>query len=41
MILYLLRHGETDWNAKERVQGVTDTVLNKKGLDYELVYLFS
>lgn len=32
MILYLLRHGETDWNAKERVQGATDTVLNKKGL---------
>lgn len=32
MILYFLRHGETDWNAKERVQGITDTVLNKKGL---------
>jgi broad specificity phosphatase PhoE len=33
MILYLLRHGETDWNAKERIQGATDTVLNKRGLE--------
>ena len=32
MILYLLRHGETDWDAKERVQGVSDAALNKKGL---------
>lgn len=37
MILYLLRHGETDWNAKERVQGATDTVLNKKGLQQAYV----
>lgn len=29
--LYLVRHGETEWNAKELVQGHTDIPLNKKG----------
>ena len=29
--LYLVRHGETDWNKKKLIQGVTDVPLNKKG----------
>ena len=29
--LYVVRHGETDWNAAMRLQGQTDTALNDKG----------
>ena len=32
MLLYLLRHGETAWNAQRRIQGVSDTPLNEIGL---------
>jgi probable phosphoglycerate mutase len=31
-ILYLVRHGETDWNATGRWQGHTDVPLNERGL---------
>jgi probable phosphoglycerate mutase len=31
--IYILRHGETDWNQQGRVQGSTDNVLNAKGLE--------
>lgn len=31
MDLYILRHGETDWNRKKRFQGQTDTSLNLEG----------
>mmetsp|Transcript_23636 Transcript_23636/g.33014 ORF Transcript_23636/g.33014 Transcript_23636/m.33014 type:complete len:314 (-) Transcript_23636:480-1421(-) len=29
--LYVIRHGETDWNAQKRIQGQTDTELNSNG----------
>lgn len=31
MIIYLMRHGETDWNIKGLLQGRTDTDLNENG----------
>ncbi len=31
MILYLMRHGQTDWNATGKLQGRTDTQLNEIG----------
>ncbi len=30
-MVYLVRHGETDWNLFKRCNGVTDTFLNKTG----------
>ena len=31
MKLYIMRHGETSWNAVNRILGVTDIPLNEKG----------
>lgn len=31
MILYMIRHGETDWNRQKKMQGQSDIVLNEKG----------
>lgn len=31
MKLYIVRHGETDWNLDNKIQGQTDTVLNDNG----------
>jgi uncharacterized phosphatase len=30
--VYLVRHGETDWNVAGRLQGIEDTNLNEKGM---------
>lgn len=33
IILYLIRHGETDWNRQEKLQGHSDLPLNDLGRD--------
>lgn len=30
-MLYIMRHGKTDWNAERRLQGRTDITLNEEG----------
>lgn len=31
MIFYFVRHGETDWNVKKKIQGAVDIPLNENG----------
>lgn len=33
MILYFIRHGQTDWNVKGKIQGSVDTGLNNNGIN--------
>lgn len=33
MKLYIIRHGETDWNKDKRLQGQSDTELNEYGIE--------
>lgn len=30
--VWMVRHGQTDWNAQEKIQGLTDTELNDEGI---------
>ncbi len=32
MKLFVVRHGETDWNVERRLQGQTDIELNENGI---------
>jgi probable phosphoglycerate mutase len=32
-MVYLVRHGETDWNLFKRCNGITDTYLNRTGVE--------
>jgi uncharacterized phosphatase len=32
MVIYLVRHGETDWNKQNKLQGIEDIALNETGL---------
>ncbi len=52
MNLYIVRHGETDWNTVKRIQGQTDIELNENGVrlaeltsaglkDIDFDYIFS
>lgn len=33
MKIYFVRHGETEWNVKKKIQGTTDIPLNENGLN--------
>ena len=33
MKIYFVRHGQTDWNNQGKIQGKTDTELNKTGIE--------
>ena len=38
-MLYIMRHGKTDWNAKHKLQGRTDIPLNEEGIQINIKML--
>ena len=37
MKLYFVRHGETEWNVKKKIQGKTDIPLNENGIRQQMI----
>ena len=35
--IYIVRHGETDWNRTRRLQGQSDVSLNETGLEQSML----
>ena len=41
MRMYIIRHGQTPWNAKKRLQGRSDIDLNEKGVRHPFLAAFA
>lgn len=39
MKVYLVRHGETEWNRRGKIQGQADIPLNEKGEALSLIHI--